>query len=141
MQLITLGVADLDSAREFYVNRLGWRPLIDVPGEVLFVQVGHGVAISFFVAEKLSADMGVLCDPVSHPAFNLGHICVTEQEVRNVVEQFRAGGGTVLKEPGRADFGGNHSYVTDPNGFVWELATNPGWSVDDDGVITLVPVV
>ena len=30
-------------------------------------------------------------------------------------------------------FGGYHAYIADPDGYLWEIATNPGFSVDDDG--------
>ncbi|MDQ3153037.1 MAG: VOC family protein, partial [Actinomycetota bacterium] len=39
IDFITLGVPDLDVARRFYVDGLGWQPLLDVPTEVLFFQV------------------------------------------------------------------------------------------------------
>ncbi|MDQ1358762.1 MAG: uncharacterized protein QOG44_3135, partial [Acidimicrobiaceae bacterium] len=50
-------------------------------------------------------------------------------------------GGTILKPPQRADFGGFHGYFADPAGFRWEVATNSGWHVDADGTVTLGPVV
>ncbi|MGI9016314.1 MAG: hypothetical protein ACR2HR_04280 [Euzebya sp.] len=49
-------------------------------------------------------------------------------------------GGTVLKEPQRAEFGGYHAYVLDRAGLIWEIAHNTGWSVADDGTVTLEPV-
>jgi uncharacterized protein len=46
----------------------------------------------------------------------------------------------VLKPAQRAAFGGFHGYFADPSGFRWEVATNPGWSVDAAGQVTLVPL-
>jgi catechol 2,3-dioxygenase-like lactoylglutathione lyase family enzyme len=44
--VITLGVRDLAAARRFYVDGLGWKPTLDVPGEVVFIQIGHGLLLS-----------------------------------------------------------------------------------------------
>ncbi len=51
-----------------------------------------------------------------------------------------ASGGTVVKEPQQAAFGGYHAHVADPNGLVWEVAHNPGWHVEDDGSVHLTAV-
>jgi len=40
---VTLATPDLDAARAFYVAGLGWEPLFDVPGEILFFQVAAEV--------------------------------------------------------------------------------------------------
>lgn len=41
VHFVTLGVTDLEAGRRFYVDGLGWEPLLHVPGEVLFFQVAH----------------------------------------------------------------------------------------------------
>jgi uncharacterized glyoxalase superfamily protein PhnB len=49
-----------------------------------------------------------------------------------------AAGGTVLTPPEEGAFGGVfHALVADPNGVVWEVGHNPGWSVDPDGTVRL----
>ena len=49
-----------------------------------------------------------------------------------------AAGGTVLTAPEEGAFGGVfHALVADPNGVVWEVGHNPGWSVDPDGTVRL----
>jgi uncharacterized glyoxalase superfamily protein PhnB len=72
---------------------------------------------------------------------SLAHIVATEDEVGELLRQAEAAGGTILKPPQRADFGGFHGYFADPAGFRWEVATNSGWHVDADGTVTLGPVV
>lgn len=39
IRFITLAVRDLDVARAFYLDGLGWRAEVDVPGEVLMIRV------------------------------------------------------------------------------------------------------
>src|SRR5215208_5495038 len=58
IDLITLGVPDLDTARRFYADGLGWAPLLDIPGEVVFLQVGHSRVLALFGAQDLVEDIG-----------------------------------------------------------------------------------
>ena len=43
VSFVTLAVADTAASRRFYVDALGWRPVLDVPGEVLMFQVADKV--------------------------------------------------------------------------------------------------
>lgn len=139
MDIVTLGVSDLAAARRFYVDGLGWSPAFEVEGEIVFLQVGHGRLLALFGAEALAADAGAPTGG-GPPAMSLAQVVATEDEVRAVAERAAAAGGTVLKPPQRADFGGFHTYFADPAGFRWEVATNPGWSVEDDGTVRIGPV-
>ncbi len=143
VDLITLGVHDLEQARRFYLDGLGWEALLDVPGEVVFLQVGHGLLLALFGAEDLAADAG---DPPRAAAatgplpFNLAHNVGSDDAVVSQMARAEAAGATVLKPPQRAAFGGFHGYFADPSGFRWEIAHNPGWRVGQDGRVTIGPV-
>ncbi len=58
IDIVTLGVADLAAARRFYVDGLGWELSLEVPGEVVFLQVGPGRLLALFGAPALAADIG-----------------------------------------------------------------------------------
>jgi hypothetical protein len=73
-------------------------------------------------------------------SFALAQNVDSEAEVDTVFARAVAAGATALKEPQHASFGGYHAYVADPDGHRWEIAHNPGWSVDDDGTVRLGPV-
>ena len=64
----------------------------------------------------------------------------TEDEVIAVLDAAEAAGATILKPAQRGDFGGFHGYFADPDGFRWEVATNPGWSVASDGTVSIGPI-
>ena len=141
VHFITLGVSDLAEARRFYVDGLGWPPALDVPGEITFIQVGHGLLLGLFGAAALDADVGQGATPTGGPApFSLAQVVDTEDQVRGVLAAAEAAGATVLKPAQRGDFGGFHGYFADPDGFRWEVATNPGWSVDSDGTVSIGPI-
>jgi uncharacterized glyoxalase superfamily protein PhnB len=76
--------------------------------------------------------------PGDHPApMSLAQVVASEDEVIAVCERAREAGADILKEPQAADFGGFHCYFADPNGFRWEIATNPGWQVALDGRVSI----
>ncbi|MBG6084861.1 VOC family protein [Zhihengliuella flava] len=138
---ITLSTPDLEAARDFYVVGLGWEPLLDVPGEIIFFQIAPGTVLGFFDALKFGQDLGH--EPATQGAhgasgMTLAHNVGTRGEVAGVVRTMQAAGGRVVTSPREGAFGGIfHAHVADPNGVIWEVAHNPGWSIDDDGGVNL----
>ncbi len=142
VDLVTLGVRDLAVARRFYVEGLGWRPTLDLD-EIVFLQVGHGLLLALFPVAALEDDIGRGAVPTVAGAsapFALAHNVASEREVDEAIARVVAAGGMVLKPAQRAAFGGYHGYVADPDGFRWEIAHNPGLSVDPDGRVRFVPI-
>ena len=134
----TLAAADLDAAHRFYVDGLGWRPLLDVPGEIVFFQVAPGTVLALFEAAKFARDLGRGPARPAVSGVTLAHNVADRDAVSTVVEAMTAAGGTVLTAPEEGAFGGVfHALVGDPNGVVWEVAHNPGWAVDPDGSVRL----
>lgn len=137
VDIITLGVADLSAAHDFYVNRLGWQPALTVPGEVTFLRAGPGRMVALFARGDLAKDIG---DGGATPPFDLGMLYESSSAVDAAVETMRAAGASVRKPPQSAEWGGYHAYIEAPDGTVWELAHNPGWHVDEEGTAHIGPV-
>jgi catechol 2,3-dioxygenase-like lactoylglutathione lyase family enzyme len=141
LDLLTVAVPDLDIARRFYCEGLGWPSALDVPDEILFIQVNSGLLLGFYGAEALAADMGVdVSTVVPGAGFTLAHNVGSAGTVRSVMERAEAAGATVVKAPQNAAFGGYHGYFADPVGIRWEVAYNPGWHVDAYGKVSIGPV-
>lgn len=140
VHLITLGVTDLEQSRAFYVDGLGWPPAFDVPGEITFIQVGHGLLLGLFGADDLDADIGHAGHASGPVPFTLAQILETEEQVTATLAAAEAAGATILKPAQHAEFGGFHGYFADPSGFCWEIATNPGWSMAPDGTVSIGPI-
>jgi catechol 2,3-dioxygenase-like lactoylglutathione lyase family enzyme len=136
IDLITLRVEDLDAATRFYVDGLGWTPMLHVPGEVTFLQSAHGQALSLFDAAGFDADAG---QPLPVPVV-LAHIVDSEAAVDRVMDELVAAGATVVMAAERAEWGGYHGFVRDPAGYYWDIAHNPGFRVDPDGTPHIGPV-
>lgn len=137
LHFITLATRNLDAARAFYRDGLGWEAKLDVPGEILFYQLAPGMLLGLFDADKFAQDLGT-ATPSSVSGVTLSHNVDSPGAVRRTVDAMAAAGATVLKEPQQGQFGGIfHSLVQDPNGVIWEIAHNPGWRITDDGDVEL----
>lgn len=135
---LTLATTDLDAARRFYVDGLGWEPLMDVPGEIIFFQIASGLVLGFFLAEKFNADIADGSDRATVSGLTLSHNVGDRDQVLSTVQAMVAAGGTVLKSPRESEFGGIfNGHVADPNGVVWEIAHNPAWHIESDGTVVL----
>src|SRR5215217_217615 len=139
IDLITLGVPDLEQARRFYVDGLGWEPILEVAGEVTFIQIGHSRVLALFGAQDLVEDIGggPPADAPRGAGVTLAQIVDSVPEVGEVIVRAEAAGATVLKPAQDAFWGGHHGYFADPAGFVWEIAYNPGFRIDADGGVRM----
>ncbi|MDJ0360417.1 VOC family protein [Rhodococcus sp. H29-C3] len=140
IHFLTLATPDLDAARMFYRDGLGWTPLLDVPGDIIFFQTAPGLVLGLFDAQKFVEDMGQSGGPASVSGLTLSHNVDSSEAVDAVVAASLKAGATLIKSPRRADFGGYHGHFADPNGLIWEICHNPGWSIDDNGNVRLTEV-
>ncbi len=134
---VTVATPDLDAARAFYVDGLGWTPLLDVPGEIIFFQVAYGLVLGLFDAVKFREDVAGAVDDTSVTGLTLSHNVDGPEAVDRVVADAVAAGGRLVKQPQHAAFGGYHGHFADPGGLIWEICHNPGWRVEADGTVVL----
>ncbi|WP_026818336.1 VOC family protein [Arthrobacter castelli] len=135
VDVLTLAVGDLDASRRFYIDGLKWVPTLDVPGEVIFIQIGHGLLLSLYDAEKFAVEADL--EPSAVAPVSLGHNVDSIEEVEAVMEQAEAAGATIIAPARRMSWGGCSGYFADPDGFRWEIVFNPGLSVDQDGTVRI----
>ncbi len=136
LSFISLGVQDVARSRDFYLTRLGWRARHEVPGQVIFLQLNHGLILSLWDRTAMAAELGIApSDGV--PPVTLSHNVRSVAEVDAVLAQAREAGAAVAHPAVQQDLGGYSGYFADPDGFQWEVAYNPTWSVDDAGHVTV----
>ena len=134
ISLITLGVADLRRAMDFYAG-LGWEGA-SPDGDVAFFQAG-GMVFALWGRDKLAADSGIEQDTGGWGGVTLAHLVRSPGEVDAVLESARAAGGTVPRPGGKTFWGGYSGIFCDPDGHPWEIAHNPGWTLAEDGTVRL----
>jgi hypothetical protein len=126
ISFVTLAVRDLDRSRAFYLDGLGWTAALDVPGEVLMIQAGEHLVLSLWTAAEFEAEVGPINRGAGVAPLTLAHNVATEPEVDAILETARAAGAAPVHAAFRRDWGGYSGYFGDPDGFRWEIATNPG---------------
>ena len=134
VSLITLGVSDYARSKAFY-EAIGWTPAMDVEQTAFFA--ANGVVLVLWSRDKLAADMGVPDDGALWGGVALAHNVGSDEEVERAIEDARANGAQVTREPSRTFYGGYAGAFRDLDGHVWEVAHNPGFGLTDDGSVIL----
>jgi uncharacterized protein len=67
------------------------------------------------------------------PGVELAHNVRAADEVAAVLEEAEQAGGTIVRQAEKAEWGGTTGAFADPEGYVWEIAHNPGWTIAEDG--------
>ncbi|MEU8004945.1 VOC family protein [Catellatospora sp. NPDC049111] len=134
ISIVTFGVADLPRARAFY-ERLGWRG--QEIEQTVFFQTG-GIAVVLWGRDKVAADAGVP-DPGGDGfgGVTLAHNVRSRAEVDEIMAVAAGAGATVTKPAQETFYGGYAGFFTDPDGHVWEIAHNPGFTLSPDGSLIL----
>jgi predicted lactoylglutathione lyase len=125
ISLVTLGVSDLHRARAFY-EALGWRGAQQPDDEIAFFQAG-GMIFGLWTA----------LGGHGAPGIELAHNVRSPEEVDTLLMAAQRAGGTIHRQAVRADWGGYTGAFADPDGYVWEVAHNPGWTLASDGTVGL----
>ncbi len=124
VSFITLAVTDLDRTRTFYVDGLGWVPEVFVPDEVLMIRVGGRLMLSLWSERGFEAEVGTIRRGEGVVPITLSHNVATEPEVDEVLA-LAASLGTEVSRGQHREWGGYTGYFSDPDGYRWEVATNP----------------
>ena len=130
LTLITLGVADLALAADFYEHKFGWARLPASTDEIVFYQL-NGLQLALFPRPALAEDAGSTAAGSGFNSFSLAHNLRSEQAVDALIAELEDKGVSVVKKPQKAFWGGYSSYISDPDGFLWEIAYNPFLPLDE----------
>ncbi len=125
ISLVTLGVTNLGRARAFY-EALGWGGAQQPDGEVCFFQAG-GMVFGLWTA----------LGGHGAPGIELAHNVRSPAEVGQVLTEAERAGATIIRAAAQAEWGGTTGAFADPDGYVWEIAHNPGWTLSEDGSVRL----
>jgi len=133
LSIITLGVSDLDRAKAFYLDGLGWTAVDQAAEGICFIQM-PGVVFSLYPLDKLAEDIGT--EPlteISMGGVTLAHNTRSEAETDEVLATAVAAGARLVKPAEKVFWGGYSGYFADPDNHLWEVAYNPFATIADDG--------
>ncbi len=134
VSLVTLGVDDLRRARAFY-EAWGW-VVRQAADDIVFFQA-NGLVLSLYLRSALAHELGRDAAELGTGRSTLAQNFHTEGEVDERFKSAVMAGAAMVRRPARTEWGGYSGYVADPDGHLWELATNPFWHLDDDGSVTI----
>lgn len=136
LNLVTLGVAELGRAVAFYRDALRWPMSNESVGDVAFFQAG-GVVLALYPRPLLAEDARLPEGPGGFGGITLAQNVREREDVDRVLAEVAAAGARILKPAEDAFWGGRSGYFADPDGHPWEVAWNPGFPLDGEGLVRL----
>ncbi|HEX5641724.1 MAG TPA: VOC family protein [Thermoleophilia bacterium] len=135
ISVITLGVADVPRARTFYLA-LGW-PLSGEPEEQVAFFRNAGSRLALCRLESIAEEAGQTPGEPGSIRATLAMNVESRELVDDCLDAAVGAGGTLLRPAQDRFWGGYSGYFADPDGHAWEVAFNPLWPIDDDGLPVL----
>lgn len=138
ISFITLGVSNLAQSRSFYEQGLGWKPSKrGSSAGVVFFQMGSGLVLALFPKDELAKDAGIPNNGAGFSGMALAYNVHERHEVAEVLHIAAQAGGKIIKPAQDTFWGGHAGYFADPDGYLWEVAWNPGFELTPDGEMRL----
>ena len=120
---IMIGVKDLARSKKFYGEGLGCMIEQDYPHFVL-MNPGEGSSkLSLYEWEAAAQDAGVSSEGSGFRGVSFHFIVPSREAVDEVMGKAVAAGGGVVKEAAGAGWGGYFGYFSDPDGYLWKVAS------------------
>ncbi len=130
LSIVTLGVNDLQNARNFYERKFGWTP-VAVNKDIVFYKL-NGILLSLFGKQELASEAGV---STVGGSIGLDYLVGTAEEVDELFTLLEGRGVDIVKRPEMTFFGAYVGYVADNEGNVWGVGFNPYVELDEQGNI------
>jgi catechol 2,3-dioxygenase-like lactoylglutathione lyase family enzyme len=122
IDVITLGVEDLERAREFYEQGLGGA--VRDEHDRITVRLGAGASpLALRPWDAVAREAAVEAQTSGFRAFTLSYILDSAESVDAILARAERHGGEVSKPPKNALWGYS-AYVTDPSGYLWKIASS-----------------
>lgn len=136
INLITLGVNDLNKSAAFYEDGLGWqRSAASQDDMVLFPM--DGIVLALYPRDLLAEDAMVQDVPTGFSGITLAYNAKSGKEVDEVLAQVEELGATLVKPAQKVFWGGYSGYFKDLDGHLFEVAYNPFWKLDQNDNLVL----
>ena len=120
---IMLGVEDLARSKKFYGEGLGCAIEQDYPNFVKF-NLGEGSSsLALYQREAAAQEAGVSSEGSGFRGVSFHYIVPSREVVDETMSKAVAAGGGVVKEAAAAQWGGYFGYFSDPDGYLWKVAS------------------
>jgi uncharacterized protein len=121
---ITLGVRDVNRAKQFYSEGLGW-PIQQEQGDWVSFILNNGTStLGLLPWDALAYDAGVAADGSGFRGITFSYIVRSEERVDALLAEAERAGGKIAKPAERESWGGYSGYFADLDGYLWKVAAS-----------------
>jgi uncharacterized protein len=136
IDVITLAVADLERALDFYRDGLGLESRgviatefvgddVNAAGAIAIFELRGGLILALYPRTELAKDANVPVGPPKTGEFSIGQAVASKAEVDALLTQAEAAGATLTDRPHDRPWGIYSGYFRDLDGHLWEVLWNP----------------
>jgi uncharacterized protein len=134
--LITLGVDDFEKSVRFYEKGLGWKKSDKSMDDLALFPLG-GMTLALYPRQELAKDVTLKYQATEFSGLTISYNAKSEKEVDGILKQVEELGATIIKPAQKVFWGGYSGYFSDLDGYVFEVAFNPFWELDDNDNLIL----
>ncbi len=121
---IMIGVRDLARSKKFYGEGLGCTLDKDYPNFVSFSLGDGSSTLALYEWEAAAQDAGVPSEGSGFRGVSFHYIVDSSDAVDETIRTAVAAGGGVAKKAASAQWGGYFGYFSDPDGYLWKVASS-----------------
>lgn len=136
LNLITLGVKDFSKALAFYEQGLGWKKSASSMDNLALFPLG-GITLALHPLHELETDTTITHEPSAFSGLTISYNAKSEEEVDNIMKKVKQLGATIIKSAQKVYWGGYSGYYKDLDGYLFEVAFNPYWELDENDNLKL----
>ncbi len=136
VDVITLGVDDLERALAFYRDGLGLETRgvvasefagdeVTPAGAIVLFELQGGLLLSLYPRSELAKDANIPPGPAQSGEFSIGQLVATRDGVDAAIARAEQAGATVTDRPHERPWGVYSGYFRDPDGHLWEIIYHP----------------
>lgn len=137
INIITLGVSDMNVALNFYEQGLNWQRSSASQGDIVFFPLG-ALVLGLYPLHKLAHEIGLKAkDKNDFSGITLAYNTKNKNQVDAIFAKIEHIGGTIIQPPKEMFWGGYSGYFADPDKHIFEIAYNPFVGFDEQNQIVL----
>ncbi|MGH9154967.1 MAG: VOC family protein [Acidimicrobiales bacterium] len=121
---VMLGVKDLNRSKAFYGDGLGCKIATDYP-KFVQLDLGDGSSpLALYEWDAAAADAGVSPEGSGFRGVSFHFVLPSHDAVDEAIHKATTAGGKVVKEAEASEWGGYFGYFSDPDGYLWKIASS-----------------
>jgi catechol 2,3-dioxygenase-like lactoylglutathione lyase family enzyme len=131
INLITLGVHDIRRSVKFYEEGLKWTRAKQSMDDLIIYPLG-GITLTLYPVSALSDDVTIPYQSSDFSGLTFSLNAKSEAEVDAFMREAEMAGAIIVKPAQKVFWGGYSGYFKDPDGYLFEIAFNPFWKLDEN---------